>query len=151
MAEVGSVRSDVEQLRLVDPIVEQLENRHVANTQGVNKTNGPYTTGRYVNMHDRRLGLWLGVDFELWRDAETTPLWWEMHSDAKDDWMGVKRIWDELEKMFDDIQAKDKGRWKCLPIRLKTGVEKDAVIADAADQMVVIAERLVKAKAALRL
>ena len=92
-------------------------------------------------MHDDRLGLWLGVDLDLWREAGRTPLWWKM---LEDEWYGVQTVWHELGEMFDGVRTQGV-RWKCLPIQLRTGVEKDAVIADAADQMMAIADRLVAA------
>ena len=98
-----------------------------------------HAAGRYLIMHGR-LGLWLGVDLDLWREAGRTPLWWKM---LEDEWYGVESVWHELEEMFDEVRTQ--GRWKCMPIQLKTGVEKDAVVADAADQMVAIADRLVAA------
>ena len=124
---------------LVELIVEELTRREVADTSGLRPSHNYHAAGRYLYMHDR-LGLWLGVDLDLWRDAGTTPLWWEM---SESDWSGVEGVWDKLDGMFDDIRIR--GGSKCVPIRLKTGVERDAVIAHAADQMVAIADRIVAA------
>ncbi len=175
LAAVGSVRSDVQQLRaltermdmeaflpihpheltdadvarrminytdLVQPIVDDLVDRGVASTKGVNPAHGLHTAGRFLRLYDR-FGCWLGVDFDAWRDSGITPLWWKVHNS---DFGGVATMWDEIDGWFDDVQTYTSGGpRKCLPIRLKTGVEKDAVIADAADQMVAIADRLVAA------
>ena len=124
---------------LVELIVEELKRREVADTSGLRPSHNYHATGRYLYMHDR-LGLWLGVDLDLWRDAGTTPLWWEMDGS---DWSGVEGVWDELDGMFDDIQTR--GGSKCVPVRLETGVERDAVIAHAANQMVAIADRIMSA------
>lgn len=172
LAAVESVRSDVHQLRaltermdveaflpvqaqeltdanvprrminyadLVEPIAAALVGRGVASTSDLRPSHSYHAAGRYVAMHGR-LGLWLGVDLDLWREAGRTPLWWKMQAD---EWYGVEGVWHKLEEMFDEVRTQD--RWKCLPIQLRAGVEKDAVIADAADQMVAIADRLVAA------
>ena len=88
-------------------------------------------------MHDR-LGLWLGVDLNLWRDSGTTPLWWAI---SKWEWSGVAKVWGDLERWVDGIRID--GPRKCVPIRLTPGVERDVVIADAADQMEVIAGQII--------
>ena len=124
---------------LVELIVDELIRREVADTSGLRPSHNYHAAGRYLYMHDR-LGLWLGVDLDLWRDAGTTPLWWEM---SESEWSGVEGVWDELDGMFDDIRIR--GGSKCVPVRLKTGAERDAVIANAADQMVAIADRIVSA------
>lgn len=172
LAAVRSVRSDIEQLRaltermdaeaflpiradeltdadvprrminyadLVEPIVERLVQRGVADISGLRPSHYYHAAGRYLYMHDQ-LGIWLGVDLHAWLGAGTTPLWFEM---SKSEWSGVEGLWDELDRMFDDIRMR--GGSKCVPIRLKAGVERDAVIADAADQMVLIADRIVAA------
>ena len=172
LAAVRSVRSDVQQLRalaermdaeaflpiraeeltdsnmarrminyadLAEPITAELVTRGVASTSGLRPSHFYHATGRYLAMHGR-LGLWLGVDLDLWRESGRTPLWWKM---LEDQWYGVAGIWHELEEMFDEVRIQ--GNWKCLPIGLKVGEEKDVVIAEAADQMVVIADRLVAA------
>ena len=126
---------------LVEPIVEELKRRGVADTTGVKTSHNYHAAGRYLYMHDR-LGLWLGVDLDLWRDSGTTPLWWVIYAT---EWSGVEGIWDELDGMFDDIWIRSGS--KCVPIRLKTGVERDVVVANAVDQMVAISDRIVAALA----
>ena len=139
LTDVDLARRLINYVDLVQPIVEELKQRGVANTTGVRKVHTDHTRGRYLYMHGC-LGLWLGVDLDLWRDLGTTPLWWVI---SAKEWSGVKRVWDELDRMFDDICTRNGS--KCLPIRLRTGVERDIVIAHAADQMVAIADRIVSA------
>lgn len=121
---------------LVEPIVEELKARGEADTKGLNPTHGYHTAGRYLMMRDR-LGLWLGVDLDAWRDSGATPLWWVMYNS---DWCGVTSIWPEIDGSFDEVQTY--GPRKCLPIRVKAGVERDEVVTAAADQVVAIAQRL---------
>lgn len=140
LTSVDMARRLINYADLVEPIVEELRRRGVADTIGLRPSHGYHGAGRYLHMRDQLVGLWLGVDMDLWRDAGTTPLWWVM---GNSEWNGVQAVWEELDRMFDDIRVR--GGSKCLPVRLRTGVERDAVIADAADQMEEIAGRIVAA------
>ena len=137
LTDVDLVRRLINYTDLVEPIVEDLKRRGVADTTGVKTSHNYHATGRYLYMCER-LGLWLGVDLDLWRDAGTTPMWWVMDSS---EWSGVEGVWADLDGLFDDIVSD--GSRKCVPVPLKSGVEREDVIADAADQMVAIAERIV--------
>ena len=137
LTDIGMVRRLINYADLVEPIVAELKRRGVADTTGLRPSHGYHATGRYLYMHDQ-LGLWLGVDLGLWRDSGTTPLWWVM---SQNEWSGVDKAWADLEKWVDDLWIA--GPRKCVPLRLRTGVERDAVVDDAADQMEVIARRIV--------
>ena len=121
---------------LVEPIVEELKARGSADTQGLNPAHGYHTAGRYLMMRGR-LGLWLGVDLDAWRDSGATPLWLVMHNS---EWCGVASIWPEIDGSFDEVQAYSSR--KSLPIRVKAGVERDEVVKAAADQVEAIAQQL---------
>lgn len=121
---------------LVEPIVENLKARGLAETKGLNPAHGYHTAGRYLNMHGR-LGLWLGVDLNAWRDSGSTPLWLAMHNS---EWGGVTSIWPKIERSFDGVQPY--GSRKCLPIQVKAGVERDEVVAAAANQVKEFAQQL---------
>ena len=60
---------------LVEPIVEELKARGSADTQGLKPTHGYHTAGRYLMMRGR-LGLWLGVDLDAWRDSGRRRCGW---------------------------------------------------------------------------
>lgn len=60
---------------------------------------------------------------------------------GESEWSGVDKVWADLEKWADDLWIA--GPCKCVPLRLRTGVERDAVVDDAADQMEVIARKIV--------
>lgn len=49
-------------------------------------------------------------------------------------------MWSRIERLFDDVQVYE--GYKYIPIRLKTGVEKDMVIDHAVDQIKQIADTL---------
>lgn len=121
---------------LVEPIVEELKARGAADTQGLNPTHGYHTAGRYLKMRGR-LGVWLGVHLHAWRESGATPLWWVAYDT---EWCGLGSIWLEVDRLFDDVQSY--GSSKCLPIRVKTGVERDEVVKAAADQVEAIAQLL---------
>ncbi len=139
LTDVDVPRRMINYADLVEPIAAELVRRRMASTSDLRPSHFYHAAGRYVAMHER-LGLWLGVDLDLWREAGNTPLWWKM---LEDEWYGVEAVWHDLGEMFDEVRTQ--GRWKCLPIQLKTGVEKDAVVVDAADRMVAIADCLLAA------
>ena len=86
-------------------------------------------------MHGR-FGLWFGVEMWAWRDTGKTPLWWVVDNSE----FGRSDVWLALEGLFDEVEVYDQR--KCIPIRLLTGVEREAVVMDAADRMQKIADRL---------
>ena len=123
---------------LVEPIVDELRNRGVADTQGLMPTHGYHSAGRYLRVHGR-FGLWFGVDLRAWRDTGKTPLWWVV---GKTDFGGFD-VWLGLEGLFDEVEVYD--HRKCIPVRLKTGAEREAVVMAAANRMQEIADRLLEA------
>lgn len=137
LTDIGMVRRLMNYADLVEAIVAELKRRGVADTTGLRPSHAYHATGRYLYMHDR-LGLWLGVDLGLWHDSGTTPLWWVM---LQNEWSGVDKVWADLEKWVDDLWTA--GPRKCVPIRLRTGVERDVVVDDAADQMATTARKIV--------
>ena len=124
---------------LVQPIVDELIGRSVADTkERLMPAHGWHTAGRFLRLN-ARFGSWLGVDYNAWRDSATTPLWWKVHNT---DFGGVATIWEEIDGLLDDVQTR--GPQKCLPIRLPTGVERDQVINAAADEVELIGRRLLE-------
>ena len=121
---------------LVEPVVETLKTRGLADTDGLRPTHGYYSAGRYLRMHGR-LGLWLGVDLRAWRNSGSTPLWLAVDPS---EWSGVGSAWDDIETIFDDVQSIDDRKY--IPIKLIAGVEFDSVVFDAANQVEWIAKKL---------
>ena len=137
LTDIWTVRRLINYADLVEPIVDELKGRGEADTTDLRPAHNYYATGRYLYMQSR-LGIWLGVDLGLWLADGTTPMWSVLH---RSEWSGVDKVWADLQNWVDDLRVD--GVRKCIPIRLKTGVERDAVIADAADQMVEIAGRII--------
>ncbi len=115
--------------RLVRPIVSELQSRGVARTKGLRPTHDWYHIGRYFSA-SHAFGCWLGVALVPWRDTGITPLWLRVHPTP---FSNLGEHYHRLDESFRDIQ--ERGNAKYLPIRLRTGVERDDVIRDAADQV----------------
>ena len=125
---------------LIEDITKKLKGSGVADTKRLRPTHGYYTAGRYLRVHSR-FQLWLGVHLEVWRDAGITPLWcWVDDANFR----GVAGQLKKVRDHFDDAQLyEDSTIW--LPIRLRTGVERERVVEDATLQMTAIADMLLKA------
>ena len=125
---------------LIEDITQKLKGSGVAQISGLRPTHGYYTAGRYLRVHGR-FQLWLGVHLGIWRDAGITPLWCSV-GDAR--FRGVAGQLETVRDHFDDAQLyEDRTLW--LPIRLRTGVERERVMEDATLQMTQIADRLLEA------
>ena len=126
---------------LVESVVAELKDRGIADTESLKTSHSYYTTGRYLRM-PRRFGLWLGVEFEVWRDAGITPLWWMLQDNRYPDFYRAQELWPRVPTMFSDVQVYH--HWLYIPIRLKAGAERDQVVKHAADQMELIANELLR-------
>ncbi len=118
---------------LIDDVTERLVKEGVAETRGLR----PSAWGRYLRLHGR-FGLWLGVDLLAWRAIGVTPIWSAHNTNSS--FSGIKGEIRQAAKLFDDAREAD-GQLG-IPIRLKTGVERDRVVDDAVGQMHSIADRL---------
>ena len=116
---------------LFDPIVDELVSNRTANKKlGVG--NDYYNTGRYFVVRDE-FQLWLGVALKLWRDNGITPLWCQFK--RLDSEAGITK--DQFRanpELIAGAQFDGKGQL-FVPIRLKTGVERDRVVGDAVAQI----------------
>lgn len=125
---------------LIEDITRKLRDSRLADTRGLRPTHGWYTLGRYLRMYER-FGLWLGIDFEVWRDAGITPLWWCFNDN---EYSGVAGRLQTISELFDDAQHYEDTGTLYIPIRLKTGVERDRVVDEAVEQMKWISETLLE-------
>ena len=116
---------------LIDAITNSLVAAGDADVRGVSAAGW----GRSVRVHG--FGLFLRISLEAWRDYGTTPLWcttWES-------WSGGAAVLGGIEGRFGGVRLDDKGvLW--TPIRLRTGVERERVIDDAARQVRDLADTL---------
>ncbi len=121
---------------LIEDITQKLEDSGVADTEGLKPTYGWYTAGRYLRLH-RKFGLWLGIDLKVWRDFGITPLWAQF---SGSEFSGTAGHQQTLLGLFDGAELRKDHLY--IPIRLRTGVERDRVIDEAAAQMTRLADTL---------
>lgn len=124
---------------LIFEIIDKLEHIGVASKRGYSVGHGSYYTGRFFGVHGK-FQAWLGVQFESWRDTGITPLWC--------DFKGKTAITvDHFKTNPELIEAAEfygEGRLY-VPIRLKTGVERNRVVDDAVAQIKRVADHLLEA------
>lgn len=135
LSDVSIPRRMSDYCALTEDIVSKLRTRGVARTARLRPQADWNDTGRYFNSL-RKFGLWLGVALVPWRNSGITPLWLRIHPGA---YSNLGEHYHRLEELFEDVEACND--LKYIPIRLQTGVERDEVISDAADQVQQIAEQ----------
>ncbi len=123
---------------LIEEIVGRLVADGIADTKGVRPAHGHTKAGRYLNVHEK-FQAWLGVHLYAWCDSGITPIWWRQNANSS--YSGIEGKLRQATDLFDEAEGDD-GGFLWLPIRLKTGVERDDVIDDAARQVRDIADRL---------
>lgn len=135
---VGLARRLMNYADLAERVVEELKHRQVGDKDGLQAASSIYYSGTYLRMK-KKLEVWLGLDFDLWQENGTTPMWCRIqdtllnHAQAS-----MHRLEDEFPGTL------DRNGWQCIPIRLKTGVESDRVVEDATDQMIEIADLILE-------
>ena len=97
--------------------------------------------GRGVRLHSR-FGAWFGVDFKAWGDYGITPLWWEIS--MTEAFSGITAAVSQVQALIEEAQDSDDG-FVYIPIRLKTGVERDRVVDAIVEQIRSIGDRLDRA------
>ena len=127
---------------LFDPIINELERIGGASKKGFHVSYGPYHTGRFFGVAGK-FQLWLGVYLKSWRDNGITPLWCEFHRLNSEAGINEDHFSANPE-LIAGAQFYGGGRLM-MPIRLKTGVERERVIEDAATQIKRIADVLLEA------
>lgn len=123
---------------LIQPIAEKLKTCGVADLERWRLNSTWFTTGRHLRLHDR-FGVWLGIDLRVWRDCGITPLWLHIGSDK---FSGVAGRFEAIRYLFKDAKVDEKSAYLYVPIRLKSGSERERVIDDAANQIERIADTL---------
>lgn len=126
---------------LVEPIVAELKSRRFARTGRLRPQADWYDTGRYFVVF-KETGLWLGVALVPWRRTGISPLWLRVHPPRSktNDYSKLGEHYYRLEEHIEEVQEGKSAKY--IPIRLRTGAERDDVIRDAADQVQQIAESL---------
>ena len=139
VTDVNVARRLINYSALIEEIVGRLATDGIADTKGLRATHGYNRAGRYLRIHAKFV-LWVGVHLEAWRAWGVTPIWWQQNADSPES--GIKGQLRQTLELFDD--ALEAQGMLFIPIRLTTGVERDRVIDDAAQQMRTIADRLLE-------
>ena len=126
---------------LIDEVVERLVADGLADTQKSKRFEGNYTcAGRGVRLHSR-FGSWFGIDLGAWSASGITPLWWKINTNRP--FSGITAPVAKVQSLLEE--AVDFDGWIYIPIRLKTGVERDRVIDAIVEQIRSIGDRLNRA------
>ena len=127
---------------LIDAVVDRLIAARVADTKKSGRYVCDYTwVGRGVRLHSR-FGAWFGVDFKAWGNYGITPLWWELNT--TEPFSGITAATSKVQSLIEEAQDSDDD-FVYIPIRLKTGVERDRVIDAIVEQIRSIGDRLNRA------
>ena len=129
---------------LIDEVVERLVADGLADTQKSRRFEGDYTrAGRGVRLHSR-FGSWFGIDIGVWSQCGITPLWWEINTNKP--FSGITTAASKVQNLLEEaVDSYYDDGWVCIPIRLKTGVERDRVIDAIVGQIRSIGDRLNRA------
>ena len=145
--QVSMPKRTLEYCKFVQPIIEELKSRNVVRDD-IRLTHDWDGIGRHFCLFDgSELGL--GVVLEPWGMTGITPLWLEIY--PRDSKLG--KDYHRLEVCFEDVQKGEDSKGfprKYIPIRLRTGADRDEVIRDAANQVQCKLERLGKVTKATR-
>ena len=139
VTDVSVARRMINYTGLIEAVASRLVEDGVAERKGLRPSHNYTAVGRYLRLHSK-FGLWLGVELEAWRDRGITPIW--SQHDTNSSFSGVERKIRQVRNLFDEAQEAD--GWLYIPIRLKTGAERDRVVDDAVRQMRAIADTLLK-------
>ena len=123
---------------LIEEITGKLNLIGVTDVDGLRPTHGYYTAGRYLRLHGN-LVTWIGIDLRVWHKAGITPLWWWLQDDASGSLTERLKTNPEISK---DVEFNNGGL--NIPIRLKTGVERERIIEDAVAQIKRVADHLLE-------
>ena len=127
---------------LIDELVERLVADGLADTKNSARYECGYTwAGRGVRLHSR-FGAWFGVDLGAWGEYGITPLWWEINTTKP--FSGLTAAASKVQSLLEEAQDSDDD-WVYIPIRLKTGVERDRVLDAIVEQIRSIGDRLNRA------
>lgn len=138
LTNVSLARRMVNFANLTDHIVNTLEQDQLTEKDGQKKTFGILFTGTYLRIR-KRLEIWLGLEINLWQINGTSPIWCVIDEKELD---RLGSAWQSLTDRFPG--SLERNTSKCIPLHLKTGVEIDRVVSDAADQLVFIADLILE-------
>ena len=132
-----AARRLINYIGLVSRVVNQLVSAGIADVKGLNRTATFDYIGRYFRVHGE-FEIWLGISFEVWRDEGISPLWLNFGRKTG----VIADHFKAIPELFRDVRPLKDGLY--VPIRLKTGVEREKVVEDAVVQIERIADKVLK-------
>ena len=121
--------------RLVDDVIRQGSQEIKISTSGLGATPQREGYGRYFRFTDVPGVLYLSVNYLLWSTEADTPLWLWINGDVPVDF-------DQLLDKYPSLAEYEGYGYYDVPIRLKAGVEYQAVLNDVLRQIKEIKESL---------
>jgi hypothetical protein len=125
-------RRIVQYCHLVNDIVDTLKSEGLAETQGLKATGSLGVYGKYFLLHG--FPSFLNFSAEDWSRVRETPLWlkikgkdWKYSKDVREKLLPLKR--EEPTRLFRN------GDWYCIPLYLKTGVEREQIMEHLLEQI----------------
>lgn len=123
---------------LIPPVITKLKEANIANTDGLAWGFRFYQTGHFLSIHaNQKFPAWLGIHHQRWRDKGISPLWCRIKGHG----LNVTHF-ETVPELFTVAFMHGENVW--IPIRLKTGVERDEVIENVVEQFKHIVDKVLK-------
>jgi hypothetical protein len=144
----SNLRTPALALQLISIVQAVLQKAGNENEKVLTLVHGGLTApriGRYAGFNDRHCGIWLGIDFGLWKKYERTPFW---ASFSTTEWGRAHEVqallepWAAKNGVFTASQDDD----FVIALDLPVGEEKDMVVSAVVDRLKQIADVLTKLK-----
>ena len=139
LTDLNMPRRMIDYCDLVEEVVAELKTRGVARTEGLLPTHTWFDTGRYFRVVDE-YDYWIGVALVPWRNAGITPLWLSVTPHIGNHYGGLEKFFEDVYEVSNQRKSRKRDA-KYIPIRLGTGLDRDGVIKDSADQVQRIVEK----------
>ena len=118
---------------LITDIIRGLKSVDKADTKGLASSSSIYATGQYLRIHaGEKFDAWLGHHLKRWRDVGISPLWCRIRGHG----LNVNHF-QTIPTVFNYVRQEGNDVW--VPVRLKTGVEREKVVENAVVQIKQIA------------
>jgi hypothetical protein len=134
----GLGRRVVQFQQLTDDLTNQLVDDGIASVAGLRAAAGWNYSGRYLRL--RGNAAFLKFDAKHWADWGLSPIWLDVWGAEWKPKSPAASVQQALRDAGIDFQVGANS--SCVPIRLPMGVERNAVIAEAARQLMAIAQAL---------
>ena len=126
----------VNYIDLIGQIMQELRRADLADTKGLIWASSTHETGHYLRICARKkFGAWIGFPVVWWRDNGISPIWCRI----SDHGLNANHF-QKIPELFKVVKMEGNRVW--IPIRLKTGVEREKVIENCVGQIEQIATKV---------